>query len=192
VVRDRHEKIRRRHFARQRRFTAGWKAAPSSMPTCGVHPYHGSGHRLEIYGKDGTLAMIGGGEGGGESAAQNHGRDTKTTRSCKELPVPDRFKWVPDAVRKDGPAYEVGQMWVKFAEGRYAPARTIRGRLRSRGAAPPNVGCHRARVADGTAAETCLTAVQSFNVQKFKVRFCCAHKGKSSSRCSKVAVVPVC
>ncbi|MDH3443797.1 MAG: Gfo/Idh/MocA family oxidoreductase, partial [Deltaproteobacteria bacterium] len=28
----------------------------------GVHPYHGSGHRLEIYGKEGTLAMIGGGE----------------------------------------------------------------------------------------------------------------------------------
>jgi predicted dehydrogenase len=33
---------------------------------CGVHPYHGSGHRLEIYGKEGTLAMIGGGEGGEE------------------------------------------------------------------------------------------------------------------------------
>src|SRR4029453_14543247 len=32
----------------------------------GVHPYHGSGHRLEIYGKEGTLSMTGGGEGGGE------------------------------------------------------------------------------------------------------------------------------
>jgi predicted dehydrogenase len=30
--------------------------------------------------------------------------------------VPERFKWVPEAVRNDGPAYEVGQMWVKFAE----------------------------------------------------------------------------
>src|SRR5574342_560721 len=33
---------------------------------CGVHPFHGSGHRFEIYGKEGTLAMIGGGEGGEE------------------------------------------------------------------------------------------------------------------------------
>jgi predicted dehydrogenase len=32
------------------------------------------------------------------------------------LAVPEQYKWVPDAVRKDGPAYEVGQMWVKFAE----------------------------------------------------------------------------
>jgi predicted dehydrogenase len=30
--------------------------------------------------------------------------------------VPDRFTWVAEAVRNDGPAYDVGQMWVKFAE----------------------------------------------------------------------------
>ena len=29
---------------------------------------------------------------------------------------PERFIWVPDAVRNGGPAYDVGQMWVKFAE----------------------------------------------------------------------------
>jgi predicted dehydrogenase len=29
--------------------------------------------------------------------------------------VPERFKWVPEALRS-GPAYDVGQMWVKFAE----------------------------------------------------------------------------
>ena len=32
----------------------------------GVHPYHGSGYRFEIYGKEGTLMMIGGGEAGQE------------------------------------------------------------------------------------------------------------------------------
>ena len=41
---------------------------------CGVHPYHGSGHRFEIYGKEGTLTMIGGGEAGEERRAQDHGR----------------------------------------------------------------------------------------------------------------------
>src|SRR5258708_40138924 len=41
---------------------------------CGAHPYHGSGHRLEIYGRDGTLSMVGGGEGGPELWRKNIGR----------------------------------------------------------------------------------------------------------------------
>ncbi len=82
---------------------------------CGVHPYHGSGHRLEIYGREGTLTMIGGGEGGGEQQRKIMGGH-KEDKALQELAVPERFKWVPEAVRKDGPAYEVGQMWIKFAE----------------------------------------------------------------------------
>ena len=83
--------------------------------SCGVHPYHGSGHRLEIYGREGTLAMIGGGEGGGEQQRKIMGGQ-KDDKSLQELTVPEQFKWVPETVRNDGPAYEVGQMWVKFAE----------------------------------------------------------------------------
>ncbi len=81
---------------------------------CGVHPYHGSGHRFEVYGREGTLAMIGGGEGGQELRRKLMGghQDDKT---LQELAVPERFKWVPEAVR-NGPEYDVGQMWVKFAE----------------------------------------------------------------------------
>ena len=47
---------------------------------CGVHPYHGSGHRFEIYGTEGTLAMIGGGEGGEERRRKVMGghKDDKT------------------------------------------------------------------------------------------------------------------
>jgi predicted dehydrogenase len=82
---------------------------------CGVHPYHGSGHRLEIYGKEGTLAMIGGGEGGEERRRKVMGGH-KDDKSLQELPVPERFTWVPQAVREGGAAYDVGQMWVKFAE----------------------------------------------------------------------------
>ncbi len=82
---------------------------------CGVHPYHGSGHRLEIYGRDGALSMIGGGQGGAELRRKIMGAQ-KDDKALKELPVPERFKWVPEAVRNDGPAYEVGQMWVKFAQ----------------------------------------------------------------------------
>jgi predicted dehydrogenase len=81
---------------------------------CGVHPYHGSGHRFEIYGRKGTLAMIGGGEGGQEARRKVMGGH-KDDKALEELPVPERFKWVPEALR-NGPAYDVGQMWVKFAE----------------------------------------------------------------------------
>jgi predicted dehydrogenase len=81
----------------------------------GVHPYHGSGHRLEIYGTDGTLVMIGGGQSGEELQRRIMGGQ-KGDKALQELPVPERFTWVPDAVRNGGPAYDVGQMWVKFAE----------------------------------------------------------------------------
>ena len=81
----------------------------------GVHPYLGSGYRMEIYGKEGTLAMIGGGEAGQEARRKIMGghRDDK---ALQELSVPDRLKWVPEVVRNGGNAYDVGQMWVKFAE----------------------------------------------------------------------------
>ncbi|OGA23882.1 MAG: hypothetical protein A3I02_07945 [Betaproteobacteria bacterium RIFCSPLOWO2_02_FULL_67_26] len=81
----------------------------------GVHPYHGSGYRLEIYGKEGTLMMIGGGEAGQEANRKVMG-GKKDDKALQELPVPERLKWVPEEVRKLGPGYDVGQMWVKFAE----------------------------------------------------------------------------
>ena len=82
---------------------------------CGVHPYHGSGHRLEIYGKDGTLAMIGGGEGGQELGRKLLGGH-KDDKALQEIEVPERFKRVPESLRR-GPEYDVGQMWMEFAEG---------------------------------------------------------------------------
>lgn len=81
----------------------------------GVQPYHGSGYRFEIYGKDGTLMMIGGGEAGQESNRRIMGGH-KDDQALQELPVPERLKWVPESVRKVGRAYDVGQMWVRFAE----------------------------------------------------------------------------
>ncbi len=80
-----------------------------------VHPYHGSGYRLEIYGKDGTLAMIGGGEAGQEVKRKIMG-GKKDDKALQELPVPERLKWVPEEVRGLGPSYDVGQMWVNFAK----------------------------------------------------------------------------
>lgn len=81
----------------------------------GVHPYHGSGYRFEIYGTEGTLAMIGGGEAGQETRRVIMG-GRKDDKAMQQLEVPDRLKWVPEEVRGLGPSYDVGQMWVKFAE----------------------------------------------------------------------------
>jgi predicted dehydrogenase len=80
-----------------------------------VHPYHGSGYRLEIYGTEGTLMLIGGGEAGQEVKRKIMGA-RKDDAGLQELPIPERLKWVPEEVRGLGPSYDVGQMWVKFAE----------------------------------------------------------------------------
>ena len=89
---------------------------------CGVHPYHGSGHRFEIYGREGTLAMIGGGEGGEERRRKIMGGH-KDDKALQELPVPERFTWVPEAVRNEVPR----TTWARCGSSlpkRYAPART--------------------------------------------------------------------
>jgi predicted dehydrogenase len=83
---------------------------------CGIQPYHGSGHRLEIYGKEGTLMMIGGGEGGEERRRKLMGGH-KDDESLQELTVPERFTCVPPSVREVGSAYDVGQLWVRFVQG---------------------------------------------------------------------------
>ena len=81
----------------------------------GVHPYHGTGYRFEIYGTEGTLALVGGGDAGEEVKRKIMG-GKKDDKTLQELPIPDRLKWVPEEVRGLGAGYDVGQMWVKFAE----------------------------------------------------------------------------
>jgi len=81
----------------------------------GIQPYLGSGYRFEIYGKEGALMMIGGGEAGQEANRKLMGGH-KNDKALQEPPVPDRLKWVPEAVRQVGRAYDVGQMWVRFTE----------------------------------------------------------------------------
>jgi predicted dehydrogenase len=81
----------------------------------GVHPYHGSTYRFEVYGTEGTLAMLGGGEAGQETKRKLMGGH-KEDKTLQELTVPERLKWVPEAVRGTDSSYDVGQMWVRFAD----------------------------------------------------------------------------
>ncbi len=75
----------------------------------GVQPYHGNGYRLEIYGREGTLVMVP--EGGTAYQILGGRNDDK---ALQVLPIPDRLTWVPDTLT--GGAFNVGQMWAKFAE----------------------------------------------------------------------------
>jgi predicted dehydrogenase len=59
--------------------------------------------------------MIGGGEGGQELKRKIMG-GRKDEKALQELAVPERFIEVPESIRT-GPEYDVGQMWVKFAQG---------------------------------------------------------------------------
>ncbi len=81
----------------------------------GVHPYHGSGFRMEIYGKDGTLMLVGGGDAREEALRKIMG-GRKDDKTLLELPVPDRLKLAPKAMQKSGSPYDVAQNWVKFTE----------------------------------------------------------------------------
>ena len=134
------------------------------MPTAACTRTTAAATACEIYGREGTLSMIGGGEGGEERRRKLMGGH-KDDKALQELAVPERFTWVPEALRDDGPAYDVGQMWVKFAEG-IRTGSNIDARLRSRGAPPPIVGCHRARFTDGAKAESCANG--GSKVQRFK------------------------
>ena len=89
---------------------------------CGVHPYHGSGHRFEIYGREGTLSMIGGGEGG-EERRRKSWADTKTTRRCKSCPC----RSDSPGCRKPCATAVPRTTWARCGSSlpkRYAPART--------------------------------------------------------------------
>jgi predicted dehydrogenase len=76
-------------------------------------PWHGSGSRIEIYGRDGTLVYYGShishtrieGARGFDSALQ-------------ELPFPDHLVWVPEGIPQGQP-FNVAQMYRRLAEGIY-------------------------------------------------------------------------
>lgn len=75
----------------------------------GVQPYHGNSYRLEIYGREGTLVMV---PAGGATYQILGG--SNQDKALQELPIPDRLTWVPETLT--GGAFNVGQMWAKFAE----------------------------------------------------------------------------
>ena len=73
----------------------------------GSQPAHGSGQRLEIYGREGTLVVEG-------SDSRLMGAKTGDS-ALQEMSIPERLTWVPDSVPQ-GPPFNVAQMYRRFGE----------------------------------------------------------------------------
>ena len=75
-------------------------------------PWHGSGHRMEVYGREGTLVLSSDESASLGAVSLRGGRGTDP--ALEEVPIPDHHVWVPEAVPQ-GPPFNVGQMWARFA-----------------------------------------------------------------------------
>ena len=79
----------------------------------GAVPWAGSGFRMEIYGREGTLVTTG-------SVSSQRGetlrvQGAKGTPQLEDLTIPERFVYVPDDFPRGDP-FNVGQMYALFAE----------------------------------------------------------------------------
>ena len=76
-------------------------------------PWHGSGWRLEVYGKEGTLVASSREMVQFAQIRLQGGRNTDAV--MEELPVPDRLTWVPGEVPKGAP-FNVAQLYRRLGE----------------------------------------------------------------------------
>lgn len=88
----------------------------------GAAPWAGSGFRLEIYGREGSLLVTG-------SISSQRGemlriQGAQRGHELGDLEIPDRFVWVPPEFPRGDP-FNVGQMYTLFAEA----VRTGKNRL---------------------------------------------------------------
>ena len=79
----------------------------------GSVPWAGSGFRMEIYGREGTLVTTG-------SVSSQRGemlrvQGAQASQELQDLTIPQRFVYVPDNFPRGGP-FNVGQLYTLFAE----------------------------------------------------------------------------
>ena len=79
----------------------------------GAVPWAGSGYRMEIYGREGTLVVTG-------SVSSQRGemlrvQGARESHELQDLEIPDRFVYVPSDFPQGDP-FNVGQMYALFAE----------------------------------------------------------------------------
>ena len=77
-------------------------------------PYHGSGYRFEIYGREGTLVVTSNDAPSTGSSKLWGGQPNGT--DLVELEVPETYTKVPSSVPSGAP-FNIAQLWDRFAEG---------------------------------------------------------------------------
>lgn len=89
------------------------KSGASASVHVGAVPWAGSGYRMEIYGREGTLVVTG-------SVSSQRGemlriRGAQKSHELTDMLIPDRFVYVP-ADFPQGDPFNVGQMYALFAQ----------------------------------------------------------------------------
>jgi predicted dehydrogenase len=76
-------------------------------------PWAGGGFRMVIYGREGTLVATG--NVSSQRGEMLRVQGAKRSHELADLPIPDRFTWLPPAFPRGDP-FNVGQMYSLFAE----------------------------------------------------------------------------
>ena len=76
-------------------------------------PWAGGGFRMVIYGREGTLVATG--DISSQRGQMLRVQGAKRSHELADLPIPDRFTWVPPAFPRGDP-FNVGQMYKLFAD----------------------------------------------------------------------------
>ena len=79
----------------------------------GAAPWAGSGYRMEIYGREGTLIVTG--NVSSQRGEMLRVQGAQRSHQLEDLDIPDRFVYVPSDFPKGDP-FNVGQMYALFAE----------------------------------------------------------------------------
>ena len=79
----------------------------------GAAPWAGSGYRMEIYGRDGTLMVTG--NVSSQRGEMLRVQGAQRSHQLQDLDIPERFVYVPSDFPKGDP-FNVGQMYSLFAE----------------------------------------------------------------------------
>ena len=79
----------------------------------GAVPWAGTGYRMEIYGREGTLVTTGSVSSQGGEMLRVQG--AQGSQELMDLTIPNRFVYVPDDFPKGDP-FNVGQMYALFAD----------------------------------------------------------------------------
>ena len=79
----------------------------------GAVPWAGSGYRMEIYGREGTLVVTG--SVSSQRGEMLHVQGGQGSQQLQDLEIPPRFVYVPDDFPKGDP-FNIGQLYTLFAE----------------------------------------------------------------------------